>query len=92
MIILGAVLMLKLEILLFDEPSLGLAPNVMADIFIKINEINKQGTIIILVEQNAHMALEICNRAYVLEQGRIALHDGSILANKKLVKQLYLGH
>lgn len=92
MLSIGRALMLKPEILLLDEPSLGLAPNVMADIFRKINEINKRGTTIILVEQNAHMALEICNRAYVLEQGRIALHDGSSLVNKKLVKQLYLGH
>ena len=84
--------MLKPELLLLDEPSLGLAPNVMVDIFRKIKEINKQGTTIILVEQNVHMALEICNRAYVLEQGRIALHDGSSLANEELVKQLYLGH
>jgi|SRR3989344_903211 len=92
MLSIGRALMLKPELLLLDEPSLGLAPNVMVDIFRKIKEINKQGTTIILVEQNVHMALEICNRAYVLEQGRIALHDGSSLANEELVKQLYLGH
>lgn len=92
MLSIGRALMLKPEILLLDEPSLGLAPNVMIEIFRKIKEINKQGTTIVLVEQNAHMALEICNRAYVLEQGKIALHDGSSLANKKLVKLLYLGH
>lgn len=88
----GRALMLKPELLLLDEPSLGLAPNMMIEIFRKIKEINKQGTTVILVEQNAHMALEICNRAYVLEGGRIALHDGSGLGNKKLVKELYLGH
>ena len=84
--------MLKPELLLLDEPSLGLAPNMIIEIFRKIKEINKQGTTIILVEQNAHMALEICNKAYVLEGGRIALHDGSSLGKKKLVKELYLGH
>ena len=88
----GRALMLKPELLLLDEPSLGLAPNMIIEIFRKIKEINKQGTTIILVEQNAHMALEICNKAYVLEGGRIALHDGSSLGKKKLVKELYLGH
>lgn len=88
----GRALMLKPNLLLLDEPSLGLAPNMIIEIFRKIKEINKQGTTVILVEQNAHMALEICNRAYVLERGRIALHDGSGLGKKKLVKELYLGH
>ena len=91
MLSIGRALMLKPELLLLDEPSLGLAPNIMVEIFRKIKDINKQGTTVILVEQNAHMALEICNRAYVLEQGKIALHDSSRLSNKKLLKQLYLG-
>ncbi|MBI4154481.1 ABC transporter ATP-binding protein [Candidatus Woesearchaeota archaeon] len=92
MLSIGRALMLKPELILLDEPSLGLAPKTMVEIFRKIKEINKQGTSVILVEQNAHMALEICNKAYVLERGRIALHDGPELSAKKLVKDLYLGH
>ncbi len=92
MLSIGRALMLKPELILMDEPSLGLAPKTMLEIFKKIKEINEKGTTVILVEQNAHMALEICNRAYVLEQGRIALYGGPELAKSKLVKDLYLGH
>jgi len=84
--------MLKPELILMDEPSLGLAPKNMLEIFKKIKEINNDGTTVVLVEQNAHMALEICNKAYVLEQGRIALHGGPELAKSEIVKNLYLGH
>ncbi len=87
----GRSLMLKPELLLLDEPSLGLAPKTMIEIFRKIKEINKLGSTIILVEQNARMALEISNKAYVLESGKIVLY-GSNLQNKKLVKDLYLSH
>jgi branched-chain amino acid transport system ATP-binding protein len=92
MLSIGRALMLKPELILMDEPSLGLAPKTMYEIFEKIKEINKNGMTVVLVEQNAHMALEICNKAYVLEQGKIALHGGPELAKSKIVKDLYLGH
>ena len=92
MLSIGRALMLKPELILMDEPSLGLAPKNMLEIFKKIKEINNNGTTVVLVEQNAHMALEICNKAYVLEQGRIALHGGPELAKSEIVKNLYLGH
>ena len=92
MLSIGRALMLDPELILLDEPSLGLSPKLMTDIFKKIKEINKEGTTVILVEQNARMALEICNKAYVLENGKIALHGGKELANKKEVKELYIGH
>tara|TARA_Y100000310_G_scaffold334233_1_gene413543 strand:- start:73481 stop:74185 length:705 start_codon:yes stop_codon:yes gene_type:complete len=92
MLSIARALMLEPELLLLDEPSLGLAPNMMVNIFRTIKEINKTGTTIVLVEQNAHMALEICDKAYVLEQGKIALSGGSEIAKKKQVKELYLGH
>ena len=92
MLSIGRALMLNPELILMDEPSLGLAPKNMLEIFKKIKEINNDGTTVVLVEQNAHMALEICNKAYVLEQGRIALHGGPELAKSEIVKNLYLGH
>jgi len=91
MLSMGRALMLKPELLLLDEPSLGLDPKTMVGIFRKIKEINKQGTTIVLVEQNTHMALEIADKAYVLEGGKIALHDGIDLSKKSL-KELYFGH
>ncbi len=92
MLSIGRALMLRPELLLLDEPSLGLDPNIMAEVFKKIKEINKQGTTIILVEQNAHMALEISNKVHVLEAGRIALYGGSEIVKKNLMKDLYFGH
>ncbi len=92
MLSIGRALMLKPEMILLDEPSLGLAPMAMQDIFRKIKTINKQGTTVILVEQNAHLALAICNKAYVIETGRIALKGGKDIAKKQKVKDLYLGH
>lgn len=92
MLSIGRALMLKPELLLLDEPSLGLAPKIMVEIFRKIKEINKQGTTIVLVEQNARMALEIANKSYILESGRVVMHGGSELSKKKVVKDLYLGH
>tara|TARA_Y100000034_G_C6906717_1_gene421041 strand:+ start:3786 stop:4484 length:699 start_codon:yes stop_codon:yes gene_type:complete len=92
MLSIGRALMLKPRLLLLDEPSLGLDPKMMVEIFRKIKEINKKRTTVILVEQNASMALEICNRAYVLENGKIALKGGKDLAKKKDVKDLYVGH
>lgn len=92
MLSIGRALMLKPELLLLDEPSLGLAPKIMVEMFKKIKEINKKGTTIVLVEQNARMALEISNKGFILENGKIAVHGGSDLHKKKIVKDLYLGH
>jgi len=79
------------QVLLLDEPSLGLAPKTMKEIFDKIQEINKEGTAIIMVEQNAKAACEIADHIYVLEEGRIALHgDKSIMKSEK-IKHIYLG-
>ncbi len=79
------------QVLLLDEPSLGLAPKTMKEIFQKIQDINKEGTAIIMVEQNAKAACQIADHIYVLEEGHVALHgDKSILKNEKL-KNIYLG-
>ena len=88
----GRALMLKPKIMLLDEPSLGLSPIAMEAIFKKIIEINKKGTTILLVEQNAKAALQICDRAYVLELGKNQLEGtGKQLLNDKKVGKLYLG-
>jgi branched-chain amino acid transport system ATP-binding protein len=92
MLAMGRALMLRPKILLLDEPSMGLAPLFVKDIFSIIEEINKAGTTILLVEQNAHMALSIADKAYVIETGRIVL-EGSAeeLLNNDSVKSAYLG-
>ena len=80
------------ELLLLDEPSMGLAPVLVEEIFDIIQEINAQGTSILLVEQNAQMALSIANRAYVLETGRIVLEGPAHeVADNPEVKVAYLG-
>jgi len=79
------------ELLLLDEPSLGLAPKVMKEIFEKIKEINKQGISIIIVEQNAKKAVEIANRTYILEDGEIALKGGKEILENPRIKSIYLG-
>ena len=82
----------KTSLLLLDEPSMGLAPLLVKEIFRIITEINKQGVTILLVEQNAHMALYIANRAYVLETGSIVLEgQASQIAQMDEVKKAYLG-
>ena len=79
-------------LLLLDEPSMGLSPLLVEEIFRIIQEINQQGTSILLVEQNASMALSIAHRAYVLETGRIVLSGpSSEVANNPQVKVAYLG-
>ncbi len=92
MLAIGRALMGRPEVLLLDEPSLGLAPFLVQEIFKIIREINSQGTTILLVEQNAHMALAAAHRGYVLETGRIVLSDtGAALLDNPEVKKAYLG-
>ncbi|MDI6776915.1 MAG: ABC transporter ATP-binding protein [Syntrophales bacterium] len=88
----GRALMQKPRLLLADEPSLGLSPMYVDLIFEKLIEINKSGTSILLVEQNARMALEICHRGYVFKNGNIFLEDtgGKLLENKE-VEKVFLG-
>lgn len=88
----GRALMLQPKLLALDEPSLGLDPKTVQLVFEKIKEIRKNGTTILLVEQNAHMALEISDRAYVFETGKIKLAgSGKKLLKTKSVQKLYLG-
>lgn len=92
MLAIGRALMSRPEMLLLDEPSLGLAPNLVAEIFEIVLELNREGRTILIVEQNANRALEIAHRAYVLETGTIVLSDTgkALLANPK-VQEAYLG-
>lgn len=92
MLAMGRALMSRPRILLLDEPSMGLAPLLVKEIFSIVKDINKTGTTILLVEQNAHMALSIANRAYVLETGRIILSgDAGELAASEEIRKAYLG-
>lgn len=92
MLAIGRALMAKPKLLLLDEPSMGLAPLLVKQIFNIIQEINKDGTTILLVEQNAHMALSIANRAYVIETGSVVLSgNASEMQNSEKVKEAYLG-
>ncbi|MCX7923823.1 MAG: ABC transporter ATP-binding protein [Clostridia bacterium] len=92
MLAMGRALMSKPKLLLLDEPSMGLAPLFVKEIFSIIQDINKAGTTVLLVEQNANMALSIANRAYVLETGHIALSgDAKKLAASEEVRKAYLG-
>ena len=92
MLAMGRALMAKPKIMLLDEPSMGLSPLLVKEIFHIIEEINKKGTTILLVEQNAKMALGIANRAYVLETGKITLEGtGAELASDPRVQKAYLG-
>ena len=92
MLAVGRALMSRPQLLLMDEPSLGLAPLVVQDIFSIIGEINRQGVTILLIEQNANMALKIADLAYVLETGNITLSGtGTELLADEKVKEAYLG-
>ncbi len=92
MLAIGRALMSRPQLLLLDEPSLGLAPKLVEKIFETIIEINKRGVTIFLVEQNAHMALTISNTGFVMETGRVVLTDqASALLENEDVKKAYLG-
>jgi len=85
-------LMARPRLLLMDEPSMGLAPVLVEDVFDRILEINREGTTILLVEQNAHMALQIAHRGYVLQTGEIVLSDSADgLRQNPMVQKAYLG-
>jgi len=92
MLAMGRALMSKPRLLLLDEPSMGLAPIFIQEIFNIIKEINKQGTTVLLIEQNAKMALSIADRGYVLETGEVVLSGpGKELLESEEVKKAYLG-
>lgn len=92
MVAIGRGLMSIPKLLMFDEPSLGLAPILVREIFNVINRIRKEGTTVLIVEQNTKQTLSIADRAYVLETGKITLHGtGQSLLNNDYVKKAYLG-
>ena len=92
MLAVGRALMARPKVLMMDEPSLGLAPLVVRDIFEIIRQINRQGVSILLIEQNANMALKVADSAYVMETGCITLSGaGKDLLNNEAVKKAYLG-
>jgi branched-chain amino acid transport system ATP-binding protein len=92
MLAIARALMARPKLLLLDEPSLGLAPQIVVQIFDVIRELNKQGMSVLLVEQNARMALKVAHRGYVLETGRVTMSDkASTLLNDPRVRAAYLG-
>ena len=92
MLAVGRALMSNPKMILLDEPSLGLAPNFVEMIFGMIEKINKQGVTVLLIEQNANMALQVSQRAYVLENGLVSMSGkASDIANDPMVKKAYLG-
>jgi branched-chain amino acid transport system ATP-binding protein len=92
MLAIGRALMSRPKLLLLDEPSLGLAPILVSLIFETIQQLKREGATILLVEQNARLALEIADRAYVLETGRVTLHGPAVeLKHNRQVEHTYLG-
>jgi branched-chain amino acid transport system ATP-binding protein len=92
MLAMGRALMSRPSLLLLDEPSMGLAPVLVEAIFSTIVDINKQGTTVLLVEQNALMALDIASRGYVLQTGEIVLSDNArALQKNEMIQKVYLG-
>jgi branched-chain amino acid transport system ATP-binding protein len=92
MLAMGRALMARPSLLLLDEPSMGLSPILVESIFRIVEDINRQGTTILLVEQNARMALRVAHRGYVIQTGRIVLHDTAAeLRRSDLVRKSYLG-
>jgi len=91
MLAIGRALVQDPELLLLDEPSLGLAPKAMKQVFEKIVDINKEGISIVIVEQNAKQAVSIANRTYILENGKIALEGNENILNDPKLKNIYFG-
>lgn len=92
MLAIARALLRKPKLLLLDEPSMGLSPKLMQEVFAALKKINEEGVSILLVEQNAYMALNLAHRAYILENGRIGLHgQAASLSKDPKVKELYLG-
>jgi branched-chain amino acid transport system ATP-binding protein len=92
MLAMARALMARPKLLLLDEPSMGLAPLLVAEIFDAVQRLKREGTTILLVEQNAHAALAIADRGYVIETGEIVLSDsGAALLSNERVRQAYLG-
>ena len=92
MLAIGRALLARPKLLMLDEPSLGLAPNLVAEIFEIIQKINSEGVTVLLVEQNAHRALNLAAKAYVLETGNIVLEGTGVeLLNEPKVREAYLG-
>ena len=92
MVAIGRALMAGPSLLLLDEPSLGLAPSIVIDMFDAIRRINQEGTAVLLVEQNVAMALETAHRAYVMEEGRIVAHgQAAEMMNRPEIQKAYLG-
>lgn len=92
MLAMGRAMMTRPKVLLLDEPSMGLAPILVESIFDTVEAINKEGTTVLLVEQNALMALQVANRGYVIQTGQIVLEDNAAaLKDNEMVQQAYLG-
>ena len=91
MLAIGRALMQDPQLLLLDEPSLGLAPKIMKELFRKIMEINKEGVAIMIVEQNAKQATQIADKIFVLEDGKVALSGNKSLLKTKKIQHVYLG-
>jgi branched-chain amino acid transport system ATP-binding protein len=92
MVAIGRALMAGPSLLLLDEPSLGLAPSIVLDMFAAITQINQQGTAVLLVEQNVSMALETADRAYVMEEGRIVAEgQAKEMMDRPEIRKAYLG-
>ena len=92
MLAIARALMAKPKLLMLDEPSLGLAPQIVVQIFEVIRDLNKQGMSILIVEQNARMALKFAHRGYVLETGRVTMTDkADVLLNDPRIRAAYLG-
>jgi branched-chain amino acid transport system ATP-binding protein len=92
MLAVARALMSRPKVLLMDEPSLGLAPLIVEEIFRIITELNRDGTTIFLVEQNAHMALKVAHHFYLIEQGRVTFSGSpGALAEDEVIRRAYLG-
>jgi len=91
MLAIGRALIQNPQLLLMDEPSLGLSPKASQDIFNKVKEINKKGISVIIVEQNARQAVEIADKTYVLDNGKVVLTGGRDILNNPKIKNIYFG-